>query len=200
MGSGKTTLVKKLSELLEEAPTLIFDHYEQYSEWPQDIDQWLREGADPNQVKVPKMKEDLVSLLDGGSITHPINNKKVNSSEYILIEDPFGQEREEIAEFVDLVVFIDVPQDVCVVRLVQRALGMNDVDFERTIKSESRDELIKRLESVAVWLKQYMWIRSGLGITKIIKQKADIVIDGMKPIDEIAQEALDLIKHQHMKR
>jgi len=146
------------------------------------------------------MKADLLSLLAGKSITHPLNNKEIKPSQYILVEEPFGLEREEIAEFVDLVVFVDVPHDVCVVRLVQRTLGMDDVDFDRTIAQESRDQILKRLESTVAWLKQYMWIRPGLGITEIIKQKADFVVDGLKPIDEMARDARDFIKAQQRKR
>ena len=109
VGSGKTTLTERLAELLGGSPVLTFDHYEQYAEWPQDIDQWIRAGADPNQVRVPRLKEDLLSLLEGTSITHPLDNRTIDSSEYILVEEPSGRERQEIAEYIDLVVYVDVP-------------------------------------------------------------------------------------------
>ena len=109
VGSGKTTLTGRLAELLGGSPVLIFDHYEQYAEWPQDIDRWIRAGADPNQVRVPRLKEDLLSLPAGASITHPLDNRTISTSEYILIEEPSGRERQEIAESIDLVVYVDVP-------------------------------------------------------------------------------------------
>ena len=37
VGSGKSTVVAKLSEQLGNVPTLIFDHYEKHIEWPQDM-------------------------------------------------------------------------------------------------------------------------------------------------------------------
>lgn len=195
VGSGKTTLTERLADLLGGSPVLIFDHYEQYAEWPQDIDQWIRAGADPNQVRVPRLKEDLLSLLEGTSITHPLDNRTINSSEYILVEEPSGRERQEIAEYIDLVVYVDVPQDVCVVRVVQRALGMTGSDFERTVESESRQGLARRLKAVAFWLAQYERMRSVyIGISGIVKQKADIVVDGLRPVDEIAQQVLDAIE------
>lgn len=195
VGSGKTTLTERLADLLGGSPVLIFDHYEQYAEWPQDIDQWMRAGADPNQVRVPRLKEDLLSLLEGTSITHPLDNRTINSSEYILVEEPSGRERQEIAEYIDLVVYVDVPQDVCVVRVVQRALGMTGSDFERTVESESRQGLARRLKAVAFWLAQYERMRSVyIGISGIVKQKADIVVDGLRPVDEIAQQVLDAIE------
>jgi len=195
VGSGKTTLTERLAELLGGPPVLVFDHYEQYAEWPQDIDRWIRAGADPNQVRVPRLKEDLLSLLAGASITHPLDNRTINSSEYILIEEPSGRERQEIAEYIDLVVYVDVPQDVCVVRVVQRALGMTGSDLERTVESESRQGLAERLKAVASWLAQYKRMRSVyIGVSGIVKRKADIVVDGMRPVDEIAQQVLDAME------
>jgi uridine kinase len=195
MGSGKTAVVRRLVELMGGAPALIFDHYDQYAEWPQDMDRWIQTGADPNQVRVPRLKEDLLSLLEGASITHPLDDTIVNPSEYILLEDPFGQERQEIAEYIDRVVYVDVPPDVSVVRIVQRALGITGADFEKTIESESREDLVKRLKAGAFWLTHYMWIRSGLGLLDIIKQKADIVVDGMEPVDKVAQKVLGAIEN-----
>ena len=84
---------------------------------------------------------------------------------------------------------------MCVVRVVQRALGMTGSDFERTVESESRQSLAGRLKAVASWLAQYKRMRLiYIGVSGIVKQKADIVVDGMRPVDEIAQQVLDAIK------
>jgi uridine kinase len=187
VGSGKTTLVERLAELLGGAPTLIFDHYDRYAEWPQDLDQWMRAGADPNEVRVPRLKEDLLLLLEGASITYPFDNRVVDPAEYILIEEPFGRERQEIAGHIDLVVYLDVPQDVCAVRVVQRALGMAGVDAEKGVEDEAREDLARRLKAVASWVSHYVRMRSAyIEVSNAVKQKADIVVDGLKPVDEIA--------------
>lgn len=190
MGCGKTTLVEALVKSLGDAPALIFDHYEDYAEWPDDFGKWIQDGADPNQVRVPKLKDDLHALCEGISITHPIDGRMVHPSDYILIEEPFGTERGEITEYVDLVVYIDVPEDVCVVRIIQRALGVDVLDYERTIELETRGGLQKRVKSVAFWLNHYLAIRPGLKLTDVIRQKADILVDGMKPVDEMVQDFL----------
>jgi dephospho-CoA kinase len=194
MGCGKTRFVEALVKALGNAPALIFDHYEDYAEWPDDFGKWIQDGADPNQIRVPKLKDDLHALCKGISITHPIDDRMVHPSDTILVEEPFGTERGEITKFVDLVVYIDVPEDVCVVRIIQRALGMNDFDFERDIELETRDGLQKRVKSVAFWLNHYLAIRPGLTLTEIIRQKADIIVDGMKPVGEMVQDALEAIK------
>ena len=196
VGSGKSTLVEKLAEMLPGAPTMTFDQYEQFAEWPQDMEQWFRQGADPNQIKIPRMKEDLLSLLAGESITHPLDNRVVDSSTHILIEEPSGRERQEIAEYVDLVMYVDVPQDVCVVRVAQRAMGMAGADFESAVEAESREELLKRLQAGAFWLTHYMRMRPiYIDVSNRVKQKADIVLDGMGSADEIARQALGAIEN-----
>lgn len=194
IGSGKTTLIRKLAEKLGGAPALIFDEYEGFAEWPADINAWIQMGADPNQVKVPRMKADLLALLAGEAVTHPIQDRKIEPGDWILVEDPFGTERGEMAALVDLLLFVDVPADMCVVRMVQRALGMDAADFDQVIEHEEEEALRGRLRSVALWLRQYLWMRSGLGITEEIKGKADIILDGMQAVDELAEEALYKIR------
>jgi uridine kinase len=114
---------------------------------------------------------------------------------YILVEEPFGRERQEIAECIDMVVYVDVPQDMCVVRVVQRALGKTGADFERTIADEAGEDLARRLKAIAFWLMHYMRMRSAyIGVSSSVKQKADIVVSGMMPVDEMAQEVLGAIE------
>jgi adenylate kinase family enzyme len=127
-----------------------------------------------------------------------MDDRIIHPSDIILVEEPFGLERGEINEFINLVVFIDVPRDVCVVRLMQRALGTNEHDFEERIEGETREELLKRVKSAAFWLKHYMWIRPGLKLTEIIQRRSDIIVDGMKPVDEMAQEVLAEIKRRNI--
>jgi uridine kinase len=199
VGSGKTTLAERLAELLGGVPVLTFDHYERYAEWPQDIDRWIREGADPNQVSIPRMKEDLLSLLEGESITHPLDDRIVNPAGTILVEEPSGREREEIAATIDLLVYVDVPQDVCVIQVIERALGLGlgttASDFERTIGGESREDLERRLKAVAFWLSHYRRMRPAyVGVSGVVKQRADVVVDGTRPVDDIAREVLDAIE------
>lgn len=91
VGSGKSTISAALARMLGDVPLLIFDHYEQYVEWPQDIAQWLNDGADPNEIRVPKLKEDLLSLLQGRAITDPCNGILITPSNYTLLKSLPGE-------------------------------------------------------------------------------------------------------------
>jgi uridine kinase len=65
VGSGKSTSAVALSKMSRGAPILAFDRYEKYAEWPSDMQQWMDDGFDPDQIRVPKLKEDLLALIDG---------------------------------------------------------------------------------------------------------------------------------------
>ena len=79
---------------------------------------------------------------------------------------------------------------MCVVRVVQRALGMTGADFERTVEGESRQALAERLKAVGSWLAQYKRMRLiYIGVSGIVERKADIVVDGMRPVDAIASKS-----------
>ena len=128
LAAGKTTLIGSLPEWLGGAATLVFDDYEAYGEWPQDMRQWMAQGADPGQIRVPRMKQDLEALIAGHSIKHPIDGRAIEPSSVILVEDPFGRTRPDIQDLYDLVLFVDLPWDLSVVRMAQRALGSPEDD------------------------------------------------------------------------
>jgi len=201
VGSGKSTVAVRLSKMLADAPILFFDHYEKYIEWPQDMNQWMMDGADPNQVKVPRLKEDLLSLLKGIPITDPLNGKIVAPSEYILLEEPSGRERDEIRAYVDWVVYIDVPQDVCVTRLVERLIDMDVWNVKGSFEGETKEDLVRQLNAVASWITHYHRARSiYMAGSRLVQQKADIVVNGMKTVEEITTDILNGIKDKNIQR
>lgn len=197
VGSGKSAVAVRLSKILENAPILFFDHYEKYIEWPQDMNRWIKEGADPNQIQIPKLKEDLLSLLRGRPITDPLEGKSIAPSKYILIEEPSGRERGEISEYIDLVVYIDVPQDVCVIRLVERAIDMEVWNAKGSFQGKTKDDLVCQLNAVATWITHYQRTRPMYMLgSQMAQQHADIVVNGMKAVEELTTDILNEIKHK----
>jgi len=195
VGSGKSTISMALARALGNVPFLSFDHYGQYVEWPKDMTQWINDGADPKQIQVPKLKDDLLSLSQGKAITNPHNGRLIMPSNYIILEEPSGREREEIRKSIDLVVYIDVPEDVCVIRMIERALHMEVWNSNGTFENESREDLVRQLNSVAMWVTQYQRARSMyIQVSQLVKGKADIIVNGMNTIDEVISDILRGIK------
>ncbi len=197
VGSGKSTVSSALAKSLGDAPVLMIDHYEHYVEWPPDMMQWVKDGADPSQIRVPKLKDDLLALLNGQTITDPFDDKIIKPSNYIILEEPSGRERQEIREYIDLVIFIDVPQDVCVIRMIERALNMELWKSKGTLESETSENLVQQLDAVALWTTQYQRARSMyMQVSQLVKAKADIIVNGMNKIDEITSDILRTIKEK----
>lgn len=194
VASGKSSAAARLSELLGGVPVLKFDQYAQYIEWPADMNQWIADGCDPNVIHIPRLKDDLLALLNGIPIELPTDGRIVSPAQCIILEEPSGRERQEIKELIDLVVYLDVPQDMCVVRMVQRLLDMQVWETQGTFKHASKGDLARQLDAVAMWVAHYQRARpmymSGSGWAR---QNADVVIDGMKPINEIADEICNSI-------
>lgn len=194
MGSGKSTIVAKLSECLGNAPALIFDHYERYVQWPQDICQWIQDGADPSGIRVPRLKDDLLSLLEGRPISDPLTDKITEPGDYILLEEPSGRQRQEIRDYIDLVIYLDVPQDICVTRLVQRLLDREVWEANGSFNGETQEDLARQLDAIATWIDHYQKTRlMYMSVSNTVKPNADVVIDGMKSLDEITHEILVII-------
>lgn len=197
VGSGKSTVSAALSETLGDAPVLMFDHYEQFVEWPQDIIQWMNDGADPKHILVPKLKEDLLALLNGKAITDPLTAKIIAPSRCIILEEPSGRRRQEIREYVDLAAHIDVPQDVCVTRLVERVMNMEAWNSKGTFQGETKKDLVRQLNAVALWMTQYQRARSMyIQVSQIAQENADLIVDGMKTVNEIVTDIVNLLNNR----
>lgn len=189
VASGKSTVATKLSELFKNAPVIKFDDYEKYIVWPEDMAQWMMDGFDPNAIRVPRLKDDLLSLLTGETIIYPADEKVIKAEKYIILEEPSGREREEISELIDQVIFIDVPQDICVIRMIQRVIDMEIWKLEGTFRNEAKEDIAQQLDLVATWVDQYQRARlMYMTVSETVKNSADIVVNGLMSIDEITNE------------
>jgi uridine kinase len=201
VGSGKSTIAASLSRVLGDAPVLIFDHYEKFIEWPQDMSMWIREGANPDQIRIPKLKEDLLNLLHRVVVSDPMDGEALSPSQYILIEEPSGGLRAEIHSYIDWVVCIDVPQGLCVVRLVQRLLDLETWHSQNTFADASKDDLVHRLDAIAGWLTHYQQVRSMyMLVSHRVRQEADLVIDGTMTVEEVTARIVKGIQERNTRR
>ena len=106
-GSGKTTIVKKLANEFN-CPFLLFDEHTDEDTYPQNMRGWLKDGANVSLIKTPKFVSSLKSLISK------------NSSRFIFIEEPFGRERDSMSSFIDYVVLLDQPMELCLTRIIKR--------------------------------------------------------------------------------
>jgi uridine kinase len=112
-----------------------------------------------------------------------------------LLEEPSGGLRGEIRELINQVVYIDVPQDLCVIRLVERLMDMEVWRSAGTFDGVSKEDLVRQLNAVAAWTTHYQRARQMYFLgSRMAHKNADIVVDGMRTVDEIANEVLNAIE------
>jgi uridine kinase len=192
IGGGKTTIARAIAAKLPGAGAIYFDHYEEATGQPvQNLTDWLARGADFDAFVVPRLREDLERLRRGEAVRDPATNTETLAGRYIVFENPLGREAKSLAPFVDFLVWVDVPLDVALARKVKELVG----GFRR----ENRpDQQAKRL----AWLEQYLenYLEIVRDVLKIQQDRvaahADVVLQGMRSLDEIAQEAADEIRRR----
>jgi len=106
-GGGKTTLVHKTAERLN-ASVLLFDDYRTVSQHPH-TQQWLDGGCDIDEWQTPQFARDVAALKRGEPVTLPESGRIVQPTEFIVIEEPMGRARAEMAPHIDFVAVIDTP-------------------------------------------------------------------------------------------
>jgi uridine kinase len=187
-GSGKSSVVQRIAHLLGDAITLFFDDYASVSTYPSDFGAWIRAGANPNDWKTPRFASDLTALRQGQPISPPGNAIQLQSARYIVVEEPFGRERQEVREVIDLVAIIDLPLEVALARRMRRNIQAGLADGEASVEC---------LRSLGQFLDAYLdgHIREGyLIINRIAVATCDVILDGLMPIDELAQQVVRAVR------
>lgn len=186
-GAGKTSLVQKVTEQLDDAISLHFDDYEAVSKYPTDFAQWVSEGADPNKWETPQLLTDLSALRRGNSVISPVSGEILQPAQFIIVEEPFGRERAGIDSLVDLAVCIDLPLEIALARRLLR-------DAEWCLREKNADYL-------SIYLKEYLtnYLTNGLRemyaiVNTKVLESCELSLDGCKSLDDLADEVISEIR------
>ena len=199
-GSGKTTLAKKVSLQLDQAPILSLDDYFEFLEgWPKDIRHWLDKGGKMADLSNPKMIQDIQALIKGESIIYPTTKEEIHSSNFIIVEDPSGRERQELAVLIDYLIFIDLPQDIGLLRIIQRLINSTTKSDEGKFIPLRATDPDRVFSNILNFLNHYSLVYRDLYATvcEKVKQKADLILDGLKDINVLASDVVKKIIDQH---
>jgi uridine kinase len=185
IGAGKTSLVKAIANKLKDATTIHYDSYEKASEEPvQHLMQWIKNGANFDHFTVPNLATDLRKLKRGESVIDPLTTMEIPSHKYIIFEMPLGKEHKDTAEYIDLLIWIEIPLDIALARKVREFTGI--------FLAKHKQEMLR--DSI-LWLDKYL--ENYLGIVRDVLQiqkkrvsvKADVVIDGQSDFETMVQLA-----------
>jgi len=193
-GGGKTTLVKKLSELIEDNVIISFDDYGDPFWDIADFEKWIRQGADLNKIITAKLATDLKALKAGKSIISPTNQEVIESRKFILFDSLVGRSQYATGKFIDFLVYIDVPLELALSRRIMRSL--TEVPTDKLSIEKTR----KKIEN----LNEYLTAYSGqtgprqiyLAIQNQVKPLSDVVLNGEKSISSLATDVLAALKNE----
>jgi hypothetical protein len=195
-GGGKTTLVTGAGELLG-AARLFFDDYESVSEYPQDMKKWVDDGADLNLWKTPKFADDLAALKRGESITSMAGGGTLSPTEFIVIEEPMGRGRDEMAKSIDFVALIDTPLDIAMARRFLRLADTNPLaDIEQTTKEQLQEHVEGLLGFLTGELRSYLDASRAvyIAVQEQVAADCDLILDGRLPPDELAEQLVSAVR------
>jgi uridine kinase len=185
-GAGKTTLVEKVAAGLEDATSLFYDRYATVARWHPDVRRWVEEGCDPNAwVSIPALAEDVRALREGRPVELPGNSGSLSSARYVVVEEPWGRDREELGLWIDFVAHVDIPLDISLCRKLLREYDVptpigDPLDFVREYLDLRIGEVYRRQQQVA--------------------ERADLVVDGLRPADELAAEIVRAVRRASVSR
>jgi uridine kinase len=177
-GAGKTSVITRAVQLLGNARALHFDDYRDSSTYPADLSDWAARGADVDEWKTPQLAADLRALRADPAL------------DFILVEEPFGRMRAELADLIDFAVHLDVPGDVLLVRRLLRRLG----EERHLFGDQLLDQLHRDLHEYLAAGRELV----ALGAVAM-KEAADFVLDGTKTVDEIATTLVIEARHRAAK-
>ncbi|MFW9923126.1 MAG: hypothetical protein ACFFDW_07580, partial [Candidatus Thorarchaeota archaeon] len=192
-----STLANNLSEELGGIAVLKFDDYFEFLQgWPKDIRKWVDEGAEINDWKNPRLKEDLEKLLHGEEIIYPTTGEKIRSSSLIIVEDPSGRGRKEMRDYIDHLVYLDIPNEISLMRSMTRWLNseMTKKDGSRVKRRE--EQPAELLENMLIFVKKYLDSYRDMYhvVCDRVKEDADIILDGQNSPKELVKEFLAFLE------
>ena len=170
-GGGKTALAKLLQESLPASVVFCFDDFDQTNLYPEDFYEWWKCGADLREFDCPGM---------GKAVDDEIQR---STTEFIIMDYPFGRDHPRFQTLIDLSVFVDTPLDVAMARRIIR---------DCTVAAETASAVLDRLRAeLAHYLEKS---RDVYLDTYRHKSGCDLVLDGCSSMEELRDHILVRIK------
>ena len=193
-GGGKTALVKKLSELIEDNVIISFDDYGDPFWDIVDFEQWIRQGADLNKITAAKLAADLEALRGGKNIISPQNQEVIEPRKFILFDTLVGRSHYATGKFIDFLVYIDIPLELALSRRMMRSL--TEVPADKLTIEKARERIENLNEYLTAYSSQTGPRQIYLAIQNQVKPLSDVVLNGEKSISSLAADVLAALNYE----
>lgn len=174
MGSGKSTVVRRLESLLPRAIAVHEDDHQTMTSWTEEeVRRWQESGGDVAQLPLEGLPDRLAEL----------RNLAAGHRGIVLLESQFGRHHPMLAPLVDFQVWLDLPADVALARRVAHLAG------------EQVDDPAVRLAWIAGMTAAYATWTAPLvhRQRKAVAAAADTIVDADGPVTDVVDRCLDAI-------
>ncbi len=142
-GSGKTTIVKKISEIIPDFVFIPQDNYYKSAEFVSNTNITAFNFDHPEAFDTELLREHLVSLKEGETIEMPqydfVHHKRkhdtitVTPKNVIILEGIMIFTEKCIRDLIDLKIYVDTPADVRFIRRLQRDIEERGRTYQSVI-------------------------------------------------------------------
>ncbi len=192
-GGGKTALVHKLAELLEDSVVIHFDDYgDPFWDIP-DLEKWIQQGADLNQITTPQLASDLDNLRNKKRIISPIHQQIIEPRKFILFDTLVGRAQRTTGKYIDYLVYINTPFEVALSRRIMR--GLTDIQTENLDINAAREFMDNLYEYLQAYSSQTGPRQIYQAIQNQVMNYSDLVLNGEKSIHSLATEVISALNY-----
>ncbi len=145
-GSGKTTVVKKISEKLSKDEVAILSHDSYYYDNSHlSLEERRQKNFDhPDSIEFELMIEHVKKLKRGESVEEPVysfisctraqETKTISPKKVLIIEGILCLTNKNLRDLMDIKVFVDCDSDIRLTRVIQRDMQERGRDVEQVLK------------------------------------------------------------------
>ena len=190
-GGGKSVVVKKLAEMLENSIAIHFDDYETPDTYPKNPLDLMKNGVDFNVVKSPLLAQHLLALKNGEEVTTP-RGEVLSPARYIVYEGALGYAQHETGQFIDFLAFIDTPLEVGLARRFSRSFATSHYE------EKSREQLIRLIEELKSFTDGYLlWTRNAYhALAEVVRPESDLILDWDQTPEALANAIIQALSEK----
>lgn len=190
-GGGKSVVVKKLAEMLENSIAIHFDDYETPDTYPKNPLDLMKNGIDFNVVKSPLLAQHLQMLKNGETVSTP-QGEILAPTRFIIYEGPLGYAQHETGQFIDFLVFIDTPLEIGLARRFSRSFATSHYE------DKTREQLIRLIEELKSFTDGYLlWTRNAYhALAEVVRPESDLNLDWDQTPEALANAIIQALREK----
>ena len=188
MGSGKTTLVHHLRQLIPGSAVLFEDHFQTMTQMDvAELEQWTARGSSIGELNLNGFDRAIREALGASGILRA-KKPKLLPPKLLFIESQFGRAHPSLADLVDYQIWIDAPLDLCLARKILQLSSIDSGDSNGAMSPLEISGLCKLyLESTARLLREQI---------RQVASVSDATLVNDKNTARMVDEALQIVANR----